>query len=952
MAGPINDNQEKSIEEAVQQFVDAQLQGREPDIDEFVKQYPQIEHRLRQRIQNLEKIDALFDSIVQVDENDFEETVIRDNLIGRKLGGFEIVKVIGRGGMGVVYLAHDTKLDRSVAIKSIPAKLAGDSTARMRFHREAKLLASLNHPNIAVIHDIIEQEEDTDYLVLEYVPGESLAQRIARERFKLREALSIAQQIALAISAAHEKGVIHRDLKPGNIKLTPDGQVKVLDFGLAKSAGDQAASQDSAVTQIGSIIGTPAYMSPEQMRGKSTDRRTDIWSFGCVMYEMLTGKRPFEGKTISDTVAHTLERQPDWQALPKETPANIRVLLRRCLEKDPRRRLQHMGDAAIEISETLSKPATAPPVIIPAKLRRMAMIIGAVIIIVLSTVAVRFILQQQTRPPSKEIRLVVLPFENLGSTKVEYFADGITDAITSRLAPIRGLFVLSPRTAAQYKKGEKNAQQIGKELGVDYILEGIVQRERPSDPNSRVRVMPRLIRASEDRLVLAPIYPIYNEDMNELFRVQSDLAERVAQALDITLLEPERLALRSRPTENIEAHEYYLRGNDYFHRSYLENDFRIAIQMYDKAVELDPTFALAYSRLSMAHSWMYWFYDRSDGRLTMAKQAVDKAFQLNPGLPEAHAALGRYYYNNLDFDRALEQFAIARQSLPNNSEILSLIGYAQRRQGKFEQALENIKRACELDPLSSNINMQVGVTFMLLRNYPQAERYYERGISLSPDLAFSYFWKAGLYLLAEGSTEKAWAVIEQASQNIGSLEDHWIVFKSVELNVFDGDYQKTLDRLSSYELEAFDTQFYFIPKAQLYAQVNGLMGNQQLEQANYESARSILETKIQQQPKDARFHSSLGIVYAGLGRKDEAIGEGKLAVELLPVSKEAWRGCYRVEDLARIYVMVGEFDAAIEKLEFLLSVPGEMSIHLLRLDPVWEPLRDHPRFKKLLETGN
>ena len=349
---------------------------------------------------------------------------------------------------------------------------------------------------------------------------------------------------------------------------------------------------------------------------------------------------------------------------------------------------------------------------------------------------------------------------------------------------------------------------------------------------------------------------------------------------------------------------------------------------------------------------MYWFYDRSDGRLTMAKRAVDKAFQLNPGLPEAFAALGRYYYNNLDFDRALEQYAIARKSLPNNSEILSLIGYAQRRQGKFEQALANIKRAYEIDPLSSNINLQLAATFMLLHKYPEAERYYERGISLSPDLAMPYSWKAGLYLLWQGSTEKAWAVFEQASQNIGSLEDHWIVFRSVELNVFDGDYQEALDRLSSYKLEAFDTQFYFIPKAQLYGQINGLMGNQQLEQANYESARSILKTKIQQQPKEALFHSSLGIVYAGLGRKDDAIREGKLAVELLPVSKEAWRGCYRVKDLARIYVMVGEFDAAIDQLEFLLSVPGEMSIHLLRLDPVWEPLRDHRRFKKLLEAGN
>ncbi len=724
----------------------------------------------------------------------------------------------------------------------------------------------------------------------------------------------------------------------------------MLDFGLAKSAGDQAVSQDSAVTQIGSIIGTPAYMSPEQMRGKSTDRRTDIWSFGCVLFEMLTGKRPFEGKTVSDTVAQTLEREPDWQALPQEIPANIRGLLRRCLEKDPHRRLQDIKDAATEISETLSRMATSPPLTLQAKLRRIAMIIGAAAIgIILFGIALKYIPQKEIRPSAKEIRLAVLPFENLGPAEDEYFADGITDAITVRLAGIHGLAVISRQSAMQYKKSEKNAQQIGQDLGVDYILEGTVQRERPSDPTSPVRVMPQLIRASDDRHVWAQIY---DDDMSEVFRLQSDLAERVAQALNVTLLEPERRALESKPTGNIEALEYYMRGNDYFHRSYEEEDFRIAIQMYDKAVELDPTFALAYSRLSMAHSWMYWFYDHSDERLTAAKQAVDKALELNSGLPEAYAALGRYYYNHLDFDRALEQFAIARKSLPNNSEILSLIGYAQRRQGKFEQALANIKRACELDPLSSVINMQVGATFMLLRRYPQAERYYERAISLSPDLAFAYFWKAGLYLLAEGSTEKAWAVFEQASQNIGSLEDHWIVFRSVELNVFDGDYQKALDRLSSYKLEAFDTQFYFIPKAELFAQVNGLMGNQQLEQANYESAQSILETRIKQQPEDARFHSSLGIVYAGLGRKDDAIREGKLAVELLPVSKEAWRGCYRVKDLARIYVMVGEFHAAIDQLQFLLSVPGEMSISLLRLDPAWDPLRDHPHFKKLLVVGN
>jgi len=355
-----DDNKADILDEALTQFVNAYVRGEQPDIDEFVEQYPQYEAQIRRRVAGLSEIDALFDSLVKVDEIDFEDVAPECDLVGRKLGIFEIVKVIGRGGMGVVYLAHDTKLDRSVAVKSIPAKLADDSTARMRFHREAKLLASLNHPNIAVIYEIIEQDEDLSYLVLEYVPGESLAQRIAREPLKLEEALSIAQQIAEAVSAAHKKSIVHRDLKPGNIKIMPEGMVKVLDFGLAKTSIIQGTDIEITSTEPGHIIGTPAYMSPEQARGNPTDHRTDIWSFGCIIYQMLTGHPPFESDTATDTLARIIERQPDWELLPNETPENISVLLRLCLEKDPERRLGDIADAATEISETLSLSATRP----------------------------------------------------------------------------------------------------------------------------------------------------------------------------------------------------------------------------------------------------------------------------------------------------------------------------------------------------------------------------------------------------------------------------------------------------------------------------------------------------------------------------------------------------------------------------------------------------------------
>src|SRR4030042_1484592 len=236
---------------------------------------------------------------------------------GGQIGSFRIEQELGRGAAGVVYLAHDTKLDRSVAIKSLPAELMENPKARTRFAREARVLASLNHPNIAAIYEELQETGGLGYLVLEYVPGQTLAERIAGARLKPQEALSIAQQIAEAVAAGHEANVIHRDLKPGNIKVTPEGKVKVLDFGLAKALGGEAADQQSTITEPGRIIGTPAYMSPEQARGQQTDKRCDIWSFGCVLYEMLTGKVPFEGETVSDTLAGILEHEPDWHALPQ-----------------------------------------------------------------------------------------------------------------------------------------------------------------------------------------------------------------------------------------------------------------------------------------------------------------------------------------------------------------------------------------------------------------------------------------------------------------------------------------------------------------------------------------------------------------------------------------------------------------------------------------------------------
>ncbi|UCE46809.1 MAG: tetratricopeptide repeat protein, partial [Phycisphaerales bacterium] len=536
--------------------------------------------------------------------------------------------------------------------------------------------------------------------------------------------------------------------------------------------------------------------------------------------------------------------------------------------------------------------------------------------------------------------------ENLGPAEDEYFSDGITEEIMSRLSAIHTLGVISRTSAIQYKNTNKTIQEIGEELAVEYVLEGTVRWERPPEGPSRVRVTPQLIRVSDDTHLWSERYDAV---LANIFQAQSDMAEQVTQALDITLLEPERQALASRPTENLEAWDYYLRGNQYFHRSDMENDFRIAVRMYEKAVELDPKLALAHAQLSRTHSKLYWFYDWTEERLALAKHAVEKALELAPDLPEAHLALGHYYYHcHLDYDRALEQFAIVQKSQPNDSEMLSFIGFVHRRQGNFEQALTNIKKALELDPLSSTIAQEVGTTLRSLRKYSEAESYYERAVSLAPDRPMAYHFKAWLYLCWQGNTDKARAVLEEALENIKTTEDARIVELLVTIDVYDGNYQEALNRLA---LKSEDVDRMGYADALRYALIYRCMNEDAVAKKYYNYARSILESKIQERPEDYGLHSSLGVAYAGLGRKEDAIREGELSVKLLPLAKDAAGRKVLVRDLARIYVMVGKFDAAIDLLEFLLSKPGLLSIPLLRLDPAWAPLRDHPRFKKLIELG-
>ncbi|HCO96855.1 MAG TPA: hypothetical protein DIU00_23435 [Phycisphaerales bacterium] len=923
-----HDNQKTLLEDAVEQFVDAQLQGEEPAIDEFVRKYPGFENQVKKRIQNLRKIDTLFASLVKTDASDFEGTADEHDLVGKQIGSFEIVKIIGRGGMGVVYLARDTKLKRSVAVKSIPATLAGSSTTRTRFRREAELLASLNHPNIAVIHDIIEQDDRSGHLVLEYIDGETLTERIVREPLSVNEALSIGKQIAEAVSAAHKKGIVHRDLKPGNIKITPEGRIKVLDFGLAKASVSQAKSDEITETHPGRVIGTPAYMSPEQARGNETDHRTDIWSFGCIMYQMLTSRLPFEGDTATDTLARIIEREPDWNALPKQIPSNIRTLLKRCLDKDPDRRLGDISDAAFEISTTLS----TQPIPLPVRLRRMSIIIFATIAVTLTGVATWFAMTS-----SKEISLLVLPFENPGSAEDVDLANGIMDEIKARLAGIRGLRV--------YKSREKGAKSMAMELGLDYILEGTLLREEQSDPNSPARINPQLIRASDESLVWEQPYI----HVGDVFQTSSDLALKVLEVLDITLLEQQRRILEFEPTIKL-AYLYYVRGNEYSSRPYqTKENLVIAIEMYERAVGLDDNFALAHARLSEVYCGMYKFHGRSEEDLAKAWEASEKALTLDPDLPEAHWARGVYYYwGPPNYDRALEEFDIALKSQPDNSQVLRFIGFVKRQQGKYEEALVYLREASEHDPLSSSLAMAIGNTLRDMRRYADANDCYDRAISLAPDQEHPHYLKAALFLLWKGSTEEARKALKSASKYINIADNEHIVNLQFRLDVLDGNYPEALARLPIKSPSRDDLNY---PDALRYAHVYGLMGDQKSEEKFFKDLRSILESRLEERPNSCEFHLRLGITYAALGFKDKAIEEGIHGMKLTPTTKLSASHFNGTKDLATIYMMVGDYDTAIDKIEYLLTIPGELSIPLLRIDPVWDPLRDHPRFKELVEAG-
>jgi TolB-like protein len=582
----------------------------------------------------------------------------------------------------------------------------------------------------------------------------------------------------------------------------------------------------------------------------------------------------------------------------------------------------------------------------PQKTLKPKFIIVSVIVLALLVLGYFFLFKLFKNSDSVEKTIAVLPFRNLGNDTVQLrVCDAFMEDILNNLQKVNS-FTVRPRTSSyQYKDTKKSTVIIGKELNVSYLVGGSVGRE-----GSNLKIRVTLTDSKADKQVWSKDYI---SEMNQLFSVQSEIAKEITSELKAELTREEIKKIEKRPTENPEAYNYFLQGNYYYWKGHGSGDNSNAIELYKKAIGMDPGFALAYTGIAICLLDQFWYYkDHSENILVKSKQAIDKAFEIDPELPDAHLALGLYYYHGyLKYPDALKQFELVLKYQPKNPEVIFWSAAVHRRAGNWEMAKSEYEKAVELNPGRSDIAEDVGETFDLLRDYSKAEEFYNMSIMLQPDWVYTYRRLSRMYLRWEGDMTKAKKILENAaSNNKTSISDSLIIETNVLIDIYEEKYEEALKEISLFKNVVIQTQYYFRPKYLYNATIYGLINKPELEHVYYDSARIFLKKRIIDYPEDQRLYSSLGIAYAGLGLDSMAISAGEKAVKLLPVSKEAYKGPFLVEDLAQIYVMVGKYDDAIKQIKYLLSIPGFLSTKILEIDPRWAPLRNQPEFKKMMES--
>jgi serine/threonine protein kinase/Tfp pilus assembly protein PilF len=887
-------------------------------------------------------------------------------LVGKVIGHYRIESLIGIGGMGEVYLARDERLGRKAALKLLTRSLTTDETQLSRFKNEARTASALNHPNILTVYEI-GAEGNMQFIATEFIEGITLRASLASGRINPHRALEIAVQAASALSAAHDAGIVHRDIKPENIMLRPDGYVKVLDFGIAKLAEQRPASDDRTVettallqTRPGLVLGTAHYMSPEQARGQKVDARSDIWSLGVVLYEMLAGSPPFRGETPSDCIAAILTAEPPpLSGVSRDVPAELESILQKALRKNSDERFQTIKEmlaelrilkGKLEAKSSLADAKEHAKFIVGKIKRHKRSVLVSLAAVLLATAAVAylfFFIAPALSPSEKSI--AVLPFENLSEDKSNaYFADGVQDEILTRLSKIADLKVISRTSTQRYKKTSQKLSEIAKQLGVANLLEGSVQKT-----NDQVRVNVQLIRAENDSHLWAETF---DRRLTDIFSVESEVAKAIADQLRAKLTGQEEEVIAARPTNNPQAYDAYLRGLAYTLRTGNSPANTLGAQKYLKeAVRLDPKFALAWALLS---------YVDALGYLTLTLQptvalrdetgqAAETASTLQPNLGEAILAKGYYYYACLkDYDAAVRYFEQARQFLPNSSQIPESLAYVARRRGQWERSESYFNEAERLDPLNVSLLTQHAQSYMIVRRFPEALRKFDQVLDITPDDVDTIAQKAGI-AQAQGDLTRAavlLAPLHPPPDDTGALE----------IQV----YQAILERRPA-EMISLLSEILANPDPAL-GYNNGelrfwlgwaqqVAGDHAAAQETWRQARIELEPFLKEQPDNYVLIGDLALINMGLGDKATAFALSEQAMNVLPLEKDAVDGPAPIEVFARVAAQMGEPNRAIAALQKLLSIPSEGALAsrvpltpaLLRLDPMFDPLRNDQRFQKL-----
>lgn len=644
-------------------------------------------------------------------------------MIGKVITHYRIIEKIGEGGMGVVYKAEDTRLERTVALKFLPAELTCDEDAKLRFIREAQAAAALDHPHICTVYEIDEVENQT-FIAMAYVAGMSLKDKIAEGPLQIDDALDIAVQVARGLQAAHEKGIVHRDIKPSNIMLTEKGQAKIMDFGLAK------LEWGPDLTKTATLMGTVAYMSPEQARGEKVDHRTDIWSLGCVIYEIITGQRPFRSEHEQTAIYAILNEEPQpVSALRKDVPVELENVLHICFQKDPRKRYRNLNDLLNDLKSVDENFAD-------------------------------FEIQSNTEAKSITPSVAVLPFVNMSADpENEYFSDGLAEELINALTKIKDLRVVA-RTSSFAFKGEKiDIREVGRRLNVKTVLEGSVRKA-----GNRLRITSQLIKVEDGYHLWSERY---DRDLEDVFAIQDEITAKIVNHLKSALAVPSS-TIKERHPSNLEAFEWYLKGRYSLNKFFIDE----AISYYNQAIDMDPEYALAYAALAEAFVLLSTGFDILPSRDAMpkAREAAQKALQIDPTLSEAYVSLG-LVATCYDWDRkaAGKYFREALEFNPNSAIAHQWIEfYLTFLEGKFDEAIASLEQAQELDPLNILIKIRLGYMFYYKRDFDRAIRHFQKIIDLEPDFPMAYHGLMDAYG-QKGMLEEALAAGEHMLKLSGKM---------------------------------------------------------------------------------------------------------------------------------------------------------------------------------------